>query len=378
VLTFACSPMALMLSFTTHAHLASRALLALAIVGYWLATQRGTLGAWSLAGFAFGLAFLCRPFEIAFFSAPMLVWAVVQSILSRFPYSRALPGLLLGALLPIFLMLAHAYAVTGHPLLPPRLTETHDVQAVTLWVRFGSNLAYNLLMLAVWFLGPLGLILVSAGVLTDTFTRLLGLGVVTDLLLALFHTNLGIHTVGPIHYSECAVPLTVIAVHGLANLVRGARAHAFDPRALACAFLLAIVVGLGIFNAGHAFGLRDQARVQREIYEWIALGVERSGAGRAVVLAPQFAEIWSRVPWMREVGTWVFEWRRPRLDLSERILIVHDRPGVEDWLRERMPDRRLFRISVRDAMPYALLTAVPGGTPVPLCVPGPAGSCAHP
>ena len=50
--------------------------------------------------------------------------------------------------------------------------------------------------------------------MTDHFTRLLGLGVLTDLLLALFHTNMGLHSVGPIHYSECAVPLTVIAVHG--------------------------------------------------------------------------------------------------------------------------------------------------------------------
>lgn len=377
-LTFACSPMALMLSLTTHAHLASRAMLALAVTGYWLSTQRGGLGTWALTGLAFGLGFLCRPFEIAFFSAPLIVWAVLQNLRRHPPYARAVPGLVLGALVPLLLLLAHAYVVTGHPLVPPRMTESHDVAAVTLWTRFGSNLAYNLLMLAVWFLGPLGLILVAAGVMTDTFTRLLGLGVATALLLALFHTNVGIHTVGPIHYSECAVPLTVIAVHGLANLVRGARTHGFDPSALACAFTLAIVVGLGIFSVGHAFGLRDQARVQRDIYDWIERGVQEAGRDRAVVLAPQFAEIWSRVPWMREVGTWVFEWRRPRLDLTDGVLIVHDRPGVESWLRERLPDRRIFRIGLLDETPYAILTGLHGGAPVPLCVPGPAGGCARP
>jgi len=377
-LTFAGSPMALMLSFTSHAHLASRAMLALAVTGYWLATQRGGLGAWSLTGLAFGLAFLCRPFEVAFFSAPLLAWAVAQSLRHRPPYARAVQGLAVGALLPVLLMLAHAYAVTGHPLLPPRMTESHDVAAVTLWTRFGSNLAYNLLMLAVWFLGPLGLILVAAGVMTDTFTRLLGLGVATALLLTLFHTNVGIHTVGPIHYSECAVPLTVIAVHGLANLVRGARAHGLDPRPLACAFALAIVVGLGIFNVGHAFGLRDQARVQQDVYDWIERGVRASTKDQAVVLAPQFAEIWSRVPWMREVGTWVFEWRRPRLDLTEGVLIVHDRPGVEGWLRERLPDRRIYRIALREEMPYAVLTAIHGGAAIPLCAAGPAGRCTRP
>jgi len=377
-LAFAGSPMALMLSFTSHAHLASRAMLALAVAAYWLSTQRGSLATWALTGLAFGVGFLCRPLEIAFFSAPLVAWAVAQGLRRRPEYARAIPGLVLGALLPIALMLAHAYAVTGHPLMPPRMTATHDVAAVTLWTRFGSNLAYNVLMLAVWFLGPLGLILVAAGVMTDTFTRLLGLGVVTALVLALFHTNVGIHTVGPIHYSECVVPLTVIAVHGLANLLRDARAHGLDARPLACAFVLALVVGLGIFNVAHAFTLRDQARIQRNIYGWIERGVQESGAGRAVILAPQFAEIWSRVPWMREVGTWVFEWRRPRLDLTEGILIVHDGPGVEGWLRERMSDRRLFRIGVREAMPYAVLSAVPGGAPIPLCVPGPAGDCVRP
>ena len=36
-IVFLCSPMALMLSLTTHAHLASRAMLALAVAGYWFA-----------------------------------------------------------------------------------------------------------------------------------------------------------------------------------------------------------------------------------------------------------------------------------------------------------------------------------------------------
>jgi hypothetical protein len=239
-------------------------------------------------------------------------------------------------------------------------------------------MAYNTFMLAIWFLGPLGIVLVAAGMMTDHFTRLLGLGVVTDLLLALFHTNLGIHSFGPIHYSECAVPLTIISVHGLANLLRGARDHRFDLRSIASAFTLALVVGLGIFNATHALALREQARIQRDIYVWIDRAVSEPGGKKAVVLAPQFAEIWSRVPWMREVGTWVFEWRRPRLDLTDGVLILHDRPGVEGWLRERLPDRRVFRIGLREETPYAVLSATHGGAAIPLCTPGPAGGCARP
>ena len=60
-IVFLCSPMALMLSLTSHAHLASRAMLVLAVAGYWFAAQRGTLWGWALTGLAFGLGFLCRP-----------------------------------------------------------------------------------------------------------------------------------------------------------------------------------------------------------------------------------------------------------------------------------------------------------------------------
>lgn len=366
-IVFLCSPMALMLSLTTHAHLASRAMLALAVAGYWFSQRRGTLGGWTLTGLAFGLGFLCRPLEIVFFSAPLLLWAVAQSLRGMPGYRRALPGLVLGGIIPLLLMLAHSYAVTGHPLVPPRMTDSHDIAAVTLWVRFGANMAYNTFMLAIWFLGPLGVILIGAGVMTDHFTRLLGLGVLTDLLLALFHTNMGLHSVGPIHYSECAVPLTVIAVHGLANLLRGAREHRFDLTPIASAFALALFIGLGIFNVLHALALQEQARIQRDIYAWIDRSVYEPSGKKAVVLAPQFAAIWIQVPWMRQLGTQVFEWRRPRLDLSDDVLILHDRIGVEAWLRERMSERRLFRIELRPEAPYAQLRPLDAGSPIPWC-----------
>jgi hypothetical protein len=374
-IVFLCSPMALMLSLTTHAHLASRAMLALAIAGYWFAAQRGTLWGWALTGLAFGLGFLCRPLETVFFSAPLLLWAVAQSARGVPGYSRALPGLVLGGLVPVLLMLAHAYAVTGHPLVLPRMTESHDLLPVTLWVRFGANMAYNTFMLAIWFLGPLGIVLVAAGVMTDHFTRLLGLGVLTDLLLALFHTNMGLHSVGPIHYSECAVPLTVIAVHGLAKLLRGARNHQFDLRPIATAFALALVIGLGIFNVIHALALQEQARIQRDIYAWIDRSVHEPAGKKVVVLAPQFAAIWIHMPWMRQIGTQVFEWRRPRLDLSEDVLILHDRTGVERWVHERMPERRLYRIELLKETPYAVIKPLPAGAPIPWCVPSSGVPC---
>jgi len=74
---------------------------------------------------------------------------------------------------------------------------------------------------------------------------------------------------------------------------------------------------------------------------------------------------------MRQIGTQVFEWRRPRLDLSDGVLILHDRPDVEPWLRERMSERSLYRIELRPEAPYALLRPLDGGAPIPWCGPSP-------
>ena len=366
VAIFLCSPMALMLSMTSHAHLGSRALLAVALASYWFAEQRGSFRLWMLTGLSLGLAFLFRPLEIIFFALPLLGWAAVQSVRRAPGYARALPALVLGGLIPVLLMMAHAYAVTGNPFVPPRLddpTVPQDTISSALWYRFGSNMAYNTFMLAIWFLGPLGVILVAAGVMTDRFTRLLGLGVVSGLTLTLFHTNMGLHSVGPIHYSEYATPLTIIAVHGLANLLRGARAHRFDARPISSAVVVALTLGLGIFNLKHAAAMQDQAAIQASVYEWVER-IRPEGAGpKVILLAPQFGTTWNHLPSVPRVGTWVFEWRRPHPDLRDELVILHDLPGLEATVRERFPDRRLFRLLLVAGPPFAAIVPVdrPGG-----------------
>lgn len=366
VAIFICSPMALMLSMTSHAHLGSRAMLAVALTAYWFAEQRDSVRLWMLTGFVLGLAFLFRPLEIIFFSLPLLGWAAVQSVRRATGYSRAIPALVLGGMIPVLLMMAHAYAVTGNPLVPPRLddpTVPQDTISSALWYRFGSNMAYNVFMLAIWFLGPLGVILVAVGVMTDRFTRLLGFGIVSALTLALFHTNMGLHSVGPIHYSECATPLTIIAVHGLANLLRGARAHRFDVRPIASAIVVTLTLGLGIFNLKHAAAMQDQAAIQASVYEWVERIRPEASRPKAILLAPQFGTTWNHLPSVPHVGTWVFEWRRAHPDLRDDLVILHDLPGLEAIVRERFPDRRLFRLLLVAGPPFAAIVPVdrPGG-----------------
>jgi hypothetical protein len=284
-------------------------------------------------------------------------------------YSHALVGLVLGALIPAILMLTHAYSVTGNPFIPPRF-ENVDAAALdnvttSLWYRFGANVSYNTFMLTIWFLGPLGIILFAAGVMTDHFTRLLAIGVATELSLALFHTNVGLHAVGPIHYSDCAVPLTIIAVHGLTSLLHRARRHLFDPLPLASAVTVALMLGLGIFNLTHALALREQAGIQSAVYGWIDRSVHDPTGRKVIVLAPQFGATWVHIPGMAQIGTWVFEWRRPLVDLSDDVLLLHDGPGVEQWAIGKFPEQRLYRLLLLPQAPYAALVSLNGGPVVP-------------
>jgi hypothetical protein len=282
---------------TTHAHLLSRAFLAVGLWLYWEAGKRRDLGSWVACGLALGVAFLCRPFETFFIALPFLIDTLYRFALRKPGAARAMLGLLIGGIGPIALFAIYNYAFSGNPLLPPRFMPggwgQFDLESLekpwtagVIWGRFGSNTSYNLLMLGIWFLGPLGIVLVMAGVLVNRFTKLLGFSVLSVLLLGLLHDDHGIHSVGPIHYSECAVPLTFISVAGLKWIAELLRTRGLDTRTPACCAALAVLIGLGTFDAWNALALRKQAQVQQGVYGFL----EESGIGNAVVLADQFAQ----------------------------------------------------------------------------------------
>lgn len=367
-LLFLCSPMALLMSMSTHAQLGSRALLAVGLLALHAADRHGGFRRWSITGLVLGLAFLCRPVEIAFFCAPIAAWAVWQTWRRDLAYRTALPGLALGAAACVALLLWHSHAMTGNALLPARFANpaNTDVMSSSLWTRFGDNVVYNLLMLAIWFLGPLGLALVAGGVLTDRFSRLIGVGVAADLGLALFHDNPGLHIVGPIHYAECAVPLTILATCGLFNLIDAARRHQFDVRTVSAMVGMPLVLGLGTFTLVQVMALREQAVIQRTVYEVIESAARKPGDPKAVVLTPWLFAITSAIPSMRDRGSWVHDWRRPQLDLSDDVLFLRDVRGGEEILRGQLPGRRFFRVARGAGSPYLTLVPLAGGAPIPL------------
>ncbi|MDB4973951.1 MAG: hypothetical protein JWN48_2292 [Myxococcaceae bacterium] len=360
-LLFLTSPMAFALSASTHGHLSSRAWVAVTLALFIVSRENKTRLVSLALGLSLGLALICRPFESCSLLAPLFV-CETWSALRHGPRAERVRWMLLvvGLLIPVGSFLLHTYALTGgfvparhHPLAAGAMP-THES---SYWVRFGSNSAFNALRLGVWFAGPLGIALFAAGVMTDRFTRLLGLGILVGLLVGLFHDNYGIHALGPIHYSECVVPLTIIAVHGLARLTDRLRELGTVPVVPAAIAAVWMLFGLVTFNLIHAAALHAQALTQSIVYEMIE-GAISPEQRPAVLFAPTFGEVWTRNAEFAKRGSWVFEWRRPRPDFSDDILILHERsPSAAASVRAAFPGRHFFHF--QESGPGKHLAIVP-------------------
>jgi len=354
-LLFFFSPMAFLLSATTHAHVLSREAIALTILFYVLAKRKPSAGLWAATGFLAACAFSCRPVETAALLSPLVVDFAAGALRTKGPKRRELGFFILGAVLPLALFALYNGLVTGNAAVPPRFFMEgpgDTIAGESLLNRLGANTGYNLLMLSIWFLGPAGVAAVVFGVGKSRLNRLLGLGVGLNLLAGLLHDNHGIHIVGPIHYSECAVPLTIIALAGLMT-IKNKLARAGLPAPVFAVLIAAMLFfGMGTFIAWQGGALNAQARIQSDIYGGIAKTLESRGALPAVVIAPRFADVWRANPEFNERGTWVFEWRRARPDLSDEILIVQNVPGAAGIFREKFPGRPVFQMTLTPGPPY--------------------------
>jgi hypothetical protein len=129
---------------------------------------------------------------------------------------------------------------------------------------------------------------------------------------------------------------------------------------------MSLVLGLGTFTVVQAMALRDSAKIQRDIYAAIEGAARKPGDPKAVVLAPRFIAVYGSVPAMREIGSWVHDWRRPRLDLSDDVLFLRDIRGRDTMLRTQLPDRRFFRLQRDSLSPFLFLMPLAGGDAIPL------------
>lgn len=347
------SPMVGVLSMTHHSHLVSRSLLALALPCYlYLALDRGrrkTL-AGALLGLFAGLAFLTRPVESACLLTPA-AFHLGAIAWQRPELRRALGAAALawGAMVVVFAWYNHQ--ITGLWYLHARFAEgasSQTGQQLEIGQRLGLNLGFNVGMLGVYLLGPLGLVLVWLGLGAHGSKRravavTLAWGVVLNLLVALAHDDIGIHLVGPIHYSESAAPLILISTLGLLHLLSLLTSR--RARQIAACSLVAYGCGLLLFTLTHGQTLRAQAALTRLPLE----NLDQVTARPALVIAEPPHLLWEKRPDLYgDVRSWMVRFPHPDPWLRDDVLVVY--PAIEaPRLVAHFPDRAYYHLTYREA-----------------------------
>lgn len=359
------SPMVLTLSYTTHAHVLSRGFLAVVMACFYLPWRSQTRVHHWLGALALALALVCRPFEVAALVTPLVLLVVVPAAIkqpaARGPLASAICGVLLG----LVIMAVHNWALSGSPFISGRFIENDfpnpsrhlfdpPWETSRYWERFGANVGYNAMMLGIWFLGPLGIVFAAIGSTANRRAMSLGLGVLLALGLAFLHDDHGIHIVGPIHYSEAAVPLTILSVEGLRRIRDWLVERSLDWQRPLAVLLVVLPVTFGTFSFWQAHFLRDQSMTHVTLYEALEEVEERP----AVLLAPPYGSVWDKIPAFQQRGSWVFEWRPPSPGLEEDVLIVHDHPGATEVVKTAFPNRHVYRMEAAGAPPMLRVQAV--------------------
>lgn len=347
-LFYLVSPMGLTLSWTSHAHLLSRAALALMLAATVDEVKTRSPRRWAAFGLTLGLAFLARPVESAALSAPWVLsqaWAAQRAGVLR----RGLLWSLLGAAGPLAIFFGHNLALTGS-LRPARFAaneipmphfrgalESFSDPAL-LWKRFGSNAGLNTFRLMVWFWGPVGAVAAALGVARRPELRPLAVGIGLQLCTGLIHDDSGIHAVGPIHMTECAILGTVLAVGGLSSLFDRPPSVRWGDRAVGLAFVG--LVGLPAFALFHGQAMGRMAHVQKAVYDLL----ERDTDGPSFVMAQEFYQVWMRMEDLADTGTWVLYWRYPTPAMTEKVIVIRHRFENLDELAEAYPSRSVYHL----------------------------------
>lgn len=358
------SPMASTLSMTTHAHIFSRFCVALALFAYTSLVSRREGESYAalalLLGLITGVGFTARPAEVGSLlclPGAHLIWRAVRG-------ERDAVGILalalVGALGPLLFFAWYNTQLTGSALLQARWADGAISNGITrpdtpLLQRFGGHGAFNLLMLSVWFLGPLGLPLAWLGVSrARPLSGILAGALMLGLGVTLLHDNVGVHMVGPIHHSETAVPLCLLAVLGVERLASLAKRHGVQaslPRWMLASYC---VGAMGIFMLGYADDLRRQAEYQSMPLRFL----ESIGVHNAVVVAPApfvIDEIYEG----RTSGSWVLQLPHPDPFFRDDVIFARSDADL-DSLSHRFPERDLFRLVYHTEGPLMELLFIDG------------------
>jgi hypothetical protein len=342
------SPMVFSLSLTTHAHVVSRTLVALAVLSYLrcVAVKDTESGPSTRAAVALGLlvgaSFCTRPFETACLFAPIGVHLLVRALKNEPGARPQFVAALVAVAIPLAAFAAYNQAVVGSPWTPPRFSggAAMDAEsAMEVNERLGSHVAFNAMLLGVFFMGGLGLLGALLGLrFAPTPVRVLAAGTGLSFLLMLGHDNIGIHTVGPIHYSESVVALVLLgagAVDGAAKFFTALGRREEPVYAMAWGYLV-VTVGL-LCTVPYAMQLKRYGEAMDFPYAFL----HQKNVHQAIVLAPptRFA-----MP-AAGPGTWQHFFPPPSPSFEDDVIFTRYDADPE-MLHEAHPDRNIYRLRI--------------------------------
>ena len=306
---------------------------------------------WMVASVALSWATVTRPFSAPIFAVPWLVALV--GTLRRRRNGRPIAGALLFCVVgagAFCLLLAYQYSLSGSPFISGYQTfsRIHNVNLVGVTLEALPPLPsihefmFTVARINFWLFGwPASLVLVVLYRRNVDGHRLLA-SIAYVLLLYAAITAGSIHPVGPVHYSELAVPLVILAASGFERLIElGRRAIAFvgAARAAATVPLAATLCALATFYPVYGGSLRASADLTRAPYELLA---ER-GIDRALVFVHSLPGI--HVP----PYSWAYYRRNNSPDLTDPILFVNYLgPEKNKELMRLFPDRPAFDMGMKD------------------------------
>jgi Dolichyl-phosphate-mannose-protein mannosyltransferase len=354
------SPYFLFPSATLLAH-STAAFLLLAFV-YAVLRLRETPDAfrwWIAAGVALSWAVLTRPFSAPIFAVPWLV--LLGGDLWPRRSGRAMGGGILFCLIgagALGLLLAYQYALSGSPFVSGYQTfsRMYNVNLVGITLEALPPLPsihefmFALARLNYWLFGwPASLLLILFCRRNAGGRRLLA-SVLYVLLLYGAITAGSIQPVGPVHYSELAVPLVILSASGLERLIelgRGAIAWAGAARTAVTAPLAATLCAIVTFYPVYGGSLRASADLTRAPYELLA---ER-GIDRALVFVHSLPGLYV------SPFSWAYYRRNNSPDLTDPILFVNYLgPEKNKEFMRLFPDRPAFAMGMKDGK-FVLLPA---------------------
>ena len=378
------SPMAQTLSMTTHSQLVSRLFVASAVLFYLLLVvgrdTRKRIGA-GFGAFA-GLAIATRSLEAGAVVVPLVLhvslcaWRTSflgkhrsdgqqseepeSTTVARFRRAIGSAGLAFASFLALFAL--YNWTITGNPLIPAQYSDGSNFGVPyareSVLNSFTFNGAFNWMLFAIAGLGPIGTVLAFSTVATRRWTKALGYSALAMVGVSSLHGDTGIHTLGPVHYAELSVVVTILAAFSFVHLAEVLKRHVLPRQTIGLAVASATCGSMLIFTIILSAGLSAQAYPRRVVLDFIAKNVEPPAivVGKPPVSSFIVAE-------SGPIGTWVKEWPYPDPALSDPILYLRPRVVPAD-VRAAFPDRNLYQVEYADGEEPVRVRLVPRG-PIP-------------